>query len=160
MAASSTAASRCFMFMYFLVPHWVPAIWRSRAQTSMRAELPSGKLPSTTGTATDLPVQPFNNIANTNMKPVFTGIIAVNQCSRNAILHSFCSLFQLHRAQLLHLAFGLFTFSSLALLGMDCLEYLGNQVYIGTRNYRKYAAIKAGCMPLVFGLRKNCSHYL
>ena len=47
MEASSTAASRCFMFMYFLLPHWVPATWRSRAQTSMRAELPSGKLPTT-----------------------------------------------------------------------------------------------------------------
>ena len=30
-----------------LLPHWVPATWRSRAQTSMRAELPSGKLPTT-----------------------------------------------------------------------------------------------------------------
>ena len=39
MEASSRAASRCFMFMYFLLPHWVPATWRSRAQTSMRAEL-------------------------------------------------------------------------------------------------------------------------
>ena len=41
------AASRCFIFMYFLLPHWVPATWRSRAQTSIRAELPSGKLPTT-----------------------------------------------------------------------------------------------------------------
>ena len=44
---NSMAASRCFIFMYFLLPHWVPATWRSRAQTSMRAELPSGKLPTT-----------------------------------------------------------------------------------------------------------------
>lgn len=41
------AASRCFIFMYFLLPHWEPATWRSRAQTSIRAELPSGKLPTT-----------------------------------------------------------------------------------------------------------------
>ena len=47
MKVSSRASSRCFMFMYFLLPHWVPATWRSRAQTSMRAELPSGKLPTT-----------------------------------------------------------------------------------------------------------------
>ena len=26
---SSKAASKCFMFMYFLLPHWVPATWRS-----------------------------------------------------------------------------------------------------------------------------------
>ena len=47
MKASSRAASKCFMFMYFLQPHWVPATWRSRAQTSIRAELPSGNVPTT-----------------------------------------------------------------------------------------------------------------
>ena len=47
MEESSRATSRCFIFMYFLFPHWVPATWRSRAQTSIRAELPSGKLPTT-----------------------------------------------------------------------------------------------------------------
>ena len=36
------------MFMYFLLPHSVPATWRSLAQTSMRAELPSGKQPTIT----------------------------------------------------------------------------------------------------------------
>lgn len=41
---SSKAASRRFIFMYFLLPHWVPTTWRSRTQTNMRAELPSGKL--------------------------------------------------------------------------------------------------------------------
>ena len=41
------AASKCFMFMYFLLPHWVPATWRSRAQTSIRAEFPSGNVPTT-----------------------------------------------------------------------------------------------------------------
>ena len=45
--ASSRMASKCFIFMYFLLPHCVPATWRSRAQTSMRAELPSGKQPTT-----------------------------------------------------------------------------------------------------------------
>ena len=32
--------------MYFLLPHWVPATWRSRAQTSIRAEFPSGNVPT------------------------------------------------------------------------------------------------------------------
>ena len=49
MEASSKAAPKCFMFMYFLQPHWVPAAWRSRAQTSIRAELPSGNVPTTRG---------------------------------------------------------------------------------------------------------------
>ncbi len=47
MKASSRATSKCFMFLYFLLPHWVPATWRSRAQTSIRTELPSGNVPTT-----------------------------------------------------------------------------------------------------------------
>ena len=31
----------------FLQPHWVPATWRSLAQTNIRAELPSGNVPTT-----------------------------------------------------------------------------------------------------------------
>ncbi len=34
------------MLMYFLLPHWVPATWRRRAQTSISAELLSGKVPN------------------------------------------------------------------------------------------------------------------
>ena len=34
------------MFMYFLFPRWVPATWRSQAQTSIRAEFPPRKLPT------------------------------------------------------------------------------------------------------------------
>ena len=45
--SSSKATFKCFMFMYFLQPHWVPAAWRSRAQTSIRAEFPSGNVPTT-----------------------------------------------------------------------------------------------------------------
>ena len=44
---SCSMASRCFMFMYFFIPHWVPATCRSRAQTSIRAEFPLGKAPTT-----------------------------------------------------------------------------------------------------------------
>ena len=45
--SSSQNGAKCFIFMYFLLPHWVPATWRRRAQTSIRAELPSGKVPTT-----------------------------------------------------------------------------------------------------------------
>ena len=45
--SSSKATFKCFMFMYFLQPHWVPATWCSLAQTSIRAEFPSGNVPST-----------------------------------------------------------------------------------------------------------------
>ena len=43
MEAYSEVVSKSFMFMYFLLPHWVPATWRNRAQTSIRVALPSGK---------------------------------------------------------------------------------------------------------------------
>ena len=35
------------MFMYKRVPHRVPEIWRKRAATSISADSPSGKLPTT-----------------------------------------------------------------------------------------------------------------
>lgn len=31
--------SKCFIFMYFLQPYWVPAMWRSLAQISHAMEL-------------------------------------------------------------------------------------------------------------------------
>ena len=119
MEASSTAASRCFKFMYFLLPHWVPATWRSRAQTSMRAELPSG-----TSAAADLPVQPFNHIVGTDAGPVFAGELAVGQSLLNAILHLLGGIFQLYGTKFFHHSFSLFSGSSFALLSVECLEYL------------------------------------
>ena len=39
MEGSLKAASRCLMFIYFLLPHWVPATWRRRAQTSISQDI-------------------------------------------------------------------------------------------------------------------------
>lgn len=44
---ATEASSKCFIFIYFLLPHWMPATWRRRVQTSIKAEFPSGKLPTT-----------------------------------------------------------------------------------------------------------------
>lgn len=38
----SAMASKCRIFIYFLLPHWVPAAYRSLAQTSISAEFQSG----------------------------------------------------------------------------------------------------------------------
>ncbi len=83
----------------FIAP-LVPATWRSVAQTSMRAELPSEKVP-TTGRGGDLPVEPFNSHC-------WYGFLA--QCSlgesrsRSGLLNHrpppFCGFFQLHLPQL------------------------------------------------------------
>ena len=74
------------MFMYFLLPHWVPATWRSRAQTSMRAELPSGKV-RPLGLAANIPVQPLDHIVGTNPGPMLRGKVTVSQGFLNTALH-------------------------------------------------------------------------
>ena len=56
---------------------------------------------------------------------MFAGKIAVGKRLFNAIFHLLGGLFQLHGAQFLHHSFGLFASSFLALLGVDCFEYLG-----------------------------------
>lgn len=61
--------SRCFMFMYFFEPHWVPATCRSQAHTSINAELPSGKVP-TTGTPANLTVEPLNHVVGPDSHPM------------------------------------------------------------------------------------------
>ena len=73
------AVSRCFMFMYFLLPYWVSATWRSRAQTSMRADLPSGKLPTTRVRRQISRFQPLNDIVSADASPVLTGKLAVTE---------------------------------------------------------------------------------
>ena len=143
MEASSRSSSRCFIFIYFLLPHWVPATWRSLAQTSIRAELPSGKLPTTA----NLPVQPLNDIVGADTGPVFAGEIAVGQSLLNAIFHLLCSLFQLHSAQFLHHSFGLLPGCFLDLLGVDRFEHLGHNLYLGAGRYRENIAVKVDGTP-------------
>ena len=85
--ASSETSSKCFMFMYFLLLHCVPATWRRRAQTSIRAELPSGKLPtSRVRRRISRFSRPMTSLG-TDTSSVFAGKIAVGQCSFNAILY-------------------------------------------------------------------------
>ena len=93
MEASSTAASRCFMFMYFLFPHWVPATWRNLAETSIRAELSSGKLPTT---RVRRRISRFNlsiTLISTNTGPMLAGEIAAAQSLRNAVLYFLAASF-------------------------------------------------------------------
>ena len=145
--------------MYFLLLHWVPATWRSRAQTSIKAELPSGKLLSHE-CGGGSPVESFNNVVGTDTGPVFTGKIAVSQRFLNAIFYLLGSLFQLHRVQLLHHGFGFLTGSFLVLLGVDRLEHLGHQLHFGTRRHREHIAVKVDRTSLVFGFGEHFSHSL
>ena len=82
--------------MYFLSPHWMPAMWRSPAQTSIRAEFLSENIPHA-DPAADLPAQSLNHIAGADACPVFAGKVAVSQCLINAILDFLGGLLHLHR---------------------------------------------------------------
>ena len=117
MEASSKATSRCFIFIYFLLPHWVPATCRRRRR-------PVRETAHYTSAAADLPVQPLNDIIGADASPVFTGKITVSQRFLNTVLHLFDSLFQLHFFQLGHHSFRFFTGGLLAFLGMDRLSIL------------------------------------
>ena len=116
------AASRCFIFKYFLLTHCVPATWRSWAQISIRAEFPSGKSAHYPSTAANLPVEPLNDIVGADACPVFAGKIAVGKRFLNAILHFLGGLFQLYTTQLLHHSVGFLTGSFLALPGRGSPE--------------------------------------
>lgn len=126
MEASWVTASRCFMFIYFLLPYCVSAACRRRAQTNIRAEFPSGKLPTTRVRRRILPVQPLNNIVGADTCPMFTGEIAVGKSLLNAILHLFSGFFQLHTTQFLYHGFGFLAGCFLTLLGMDHLEHFSH----------------------------------
>lgn len=85
------------LFMYFLLPHWVPSTWCSRTQISIKGELPFGKLP-TTRAAMDLSIQPLNHVIGTDTSPGFAGKITVDQHLPNTVLHLLNGFFQLHGA--------------------------------------------------------------
>lgn len=90
----------------------------ARAQTNIRAELPSGKVPTThvrlrlsriwsvidadqpsthsTRAPAVLAVEAFNDVVRADPRPVFRREIAVGQGRFHALLHRLCDLFQLY----------------------------------------------------------------
>ena len=112
------------------------------------------------GTAANLPVEPFNDFVGSDTGPVFTGKLAVGKRLLNAVLHLLGSLFQLHRAQLLYHGLGFFPGRFLALLGMDCLEHFRYQFHLGARRHGKHIAVEVDDASLVLGLGKHFSHCL
>ena len=82
---------------------------------------------------------------------MFTGKISVSQRHLNTTLYFLDSLFQLHRAQLIHFSFGFLLGGSLASLGADRLEHLCYQLYLGVKRYGEYIAVKVYGTALVPG---------
>ena len=130
------AASRCFIFMCFLLPRRVPDTDQHKGGIVVR------KTPHCTCTATYLPFQPFNDIVSADTSPVFAGKIAIGKRLLNAVFHLLSRLFQLHSTQFFYHRFGLLTGGFLALLGVDRLEHLGYQLHLRARCYREHIAVK------------------
>lgn len=70
--------SRCFIFMYFLLPHWVqphgqPGADQHKGRVAVR------ETAHYTGAAADLPVQPLNDIVGADTGAMLTGKITVGQ---------------------------------------------------------------------------------
>ena len=108
------AASRCFMFTYLLLRHWVPAT--SQPSTDWhQGRVAIWETAHHTGAAANLQVEPLNRIIGADSGLVLTGQITVGQHFLNTIFHLLSGLFQLHRAEFFHhgLAFSLVAFCSL-----------------------------------------------
>ena len=67
---------------------------------------------------------------------MFTGKIAV------IVRHLLGSLFQPHKAHLLHYGFDFLPGSVIVYLGVDCLEYLCRQLHLRARCYGEHIAVK------------------
>ena len=77
-----------------------------------------------TGAATELPIEPLNDIVGADASPVFAGEIAAGESLLNTILYLFGCLLQFHRTKFFYDGFDFLPGSFLALLGVDCLSIL------------------------------------
>lgn len=83
-----------------------------------------------TGSAVDLPVQPFDYIVGTNPGPMLIEEIAVGQRLLNIVFHLSGGFFQFHFPQPGYHGLRFFTSCFLALLRMNRLKHLGNIFYL------------------------------
>ena len=65
------------MFMYFLLPHWVPAHISQPDTDQYRNRIAVQEATYHTGAVADLLVEPLNHIIGTDADPVFIGKITV-----------------------------------------------------------------------------------
>jgi hypothetical protein len=76
------------MLRYRLVPKRVPAMWRRRAATSMRAELPSGNAHYACSSS-DLPQNALQGVVGTDAAPVGAWKIVVSKSLVDAVFYLF-----------------------------------------------------------------------
>ena len=98
MKASSSAVSKCFMFIYFFAP------LRARYMAKPGADQHQSRVAVRershhAGSAADLTVQLLNHIVGADARPMLAGKIAVGQRFLDTVLDLLGSLLQLHGAQ-------------------------------------------------------------
>ncbi len=110
------------MFMHFLLPgagHMAqPGTGQYEGGVAVR------EAAHYTGTAADLPVEPFNDVIGLDTGPVFPWKLTVGQSLLNTIRYLPGNLLQLHGAQFFYHGSGFLPGRFLALLGVDRLEHL------------------------------------
>ena len=160
MKASSKTASRCFMFMYFLLPHLGTGYMAQPGTDQHERRVAVGKTAHHAGASADLPVQSLNGIVGADARPMLRRKIRIGECFFDPIFNLLCGFLQLHFFQFFNDRPGLFTGSFFALLRMDRLEHLGYQFNLGLRYHRENVAVKVDDTALVFGIREHFSHRL
>ena len=113
-------ASKCFIFMYFLLPHHMAQLGTDQHESKVTVRETTCRA----GAAADLPVQPLNDIVGADASSVFAGEIAAGESLLNAILHLFDCLLQFHRTKFFYDGFGFLPGSFFVLLGVNCLSIL------------------------------------
>ena len=130
------------MFMYFLLPHWVPAYMAKPGADQHQGGIPIRERPHHAGSAADLTVQPLDHIVGADARPMLAGKIAVGQRLLNAVLDLLGSLLQFHGAQLGDHGFRLLAGRLFALLGVDRLEHFRYNFSLGFGHNGENVAVK------------------
>ena len=160
MEASSKATSRRFIFICFFLPHWVPATCRGRAQISIKAELPSGKLPTT---RVRQRISRFSRSITLLVRMRVQCSLGKSQQVSVAPIPSFTLLAASSNSMERSFSTTVLAFSRVAFLfsyARMALEHFGDQLHLDPRCDRKHVTVKVDGTTLVLGLRKHFSHSL
>lgn len=127
--------------------------WRSLGQTSIRAELASGELPTTRVRRISQCSRSMTLLARMRVQ-CSLGKSKRSQGLLDAVLHLTGRLLQLHGTLFFYHSPCLSPGSFLVLLGVDRLEHFSHQLHLGARSNREHIAVEMDSVALVLGLRE------
>ena len=105
--------------------------------------------------ASDLTIQALNDIAGSDLQPVFGREIHVRQRFFHAVAHLFHCFFQLHIPKFFGNSFCLLSGNIFVLLRMNRFKHQSHILYLCPRYHRKHIAIKVNNAALIPGFRED-----